>query len=372
MSSRSIERLAPVLLAALVAGCGPSPEALLRTGQHAELLRRVRPVGAKALRLRAAALLGQGKLVDARVELLLSLALDGRSAAAHRLMGELDGRLDAPGGALLHYDRSLELEARQPEVRTALARLLRQRAALRSDAALGIVQLEEARQDRQRADALDPRGAAPALGAESGVGSPAWGGGTPKGRNAEGACERMPAALESAGLPASGACRLPADLVVTRALRRPLLAACVGPALALRLEGQGCLDHAQAVFGALEQEAPTDARWPLHAGRLLLAEGRRAAAEQRFTDHVYLSGDRAAAQLRVARLLLLAGRPREAGARAVLALALAGSLGGQLQAMQLLRRCGLPEAVRQAEATVLSRGWGLSAAELRTRLDRVP
>lgn len=161
------------------------------------------------------------------------------------------------------------------------------------------------------------------------------------------------------------------DRLVARAIRRDLLAACNGADLALCLERQGCLSEAQEMWALLEGEAPSDPRWPLQVGRVLLARGLLEAAELRFTDAVFLSHDRSAAELRVGELLLLAEQRRPAGARAVRALALATRLEQQLDAVRLLLRCGLPEAAQQAVATVLGRGWGVNQAALRARLDEI-
>lgn len=366
MSSRSTERGGRVLaLAALlvvaVAGCGPSPEALLRSGRADQVLLRVRPVNAAALRLRAAALRQQGKLAAARVELQIALGLDERSAAGHRLMGLIEAELGAAGGALAHLQRSVELQPRQPEVRAALAELLLRRSLLRVDPALHLDQLEGARDDLKRVGELNPRRAVEAAGLLEALRAPSS-------RLHDAVCPGAPPALAAAGLPRAGRCRLPARRLVEENGRRYLLAACNGAALALHLEGQGCLAEARRLWEILAAEAPGDPRWPLQLGRLLLAEGRVAAAELRFTDYLYLARDCSGAQLRVAELLLAAGRPRQAGARAVQALALAGRLDQQLVAVAVLRRCGLEEAVRQAVAAVLSRGWGLSHSELRARL----
>jgi len=376
MSSRSTDRgrrpcPAPLLLGVWLVGvgCGPSPESLMRSGRYHEVLRRVRPVGASALRLRAAALRQQGKLEGARVELGIALSLDDRSSAGHGLMGLVELELGALGSAFQHLRRSLELDARQPEVRGALARLHLRRALLRADPAFGIEDLDEARRDLERARALDRElGALGARRLDELRRAPA----SIAASRARGeACVGVPASLADAGLPRPGRCRPMTDRLVARAIRRDLLAACNGADLALCLERQGCLSEAQEMWALLEGEAPSDPRWPLQVGRVLLARGLLEAAELRFTDAVFLSHDRSAAELRVGELLLLAEQRRPAGARAVRALALATRLEQQLDAVRLLLRCGLPEAAQQAVATVLGRGWGVNQAALRARLDEI-
>jgi len=353
------------LLAALACGCLAEGERLLRAGKTAEVLRRVRPVSAAACRLRAAALRAERRPQAARDELRLALLHDERSADTHRVLGYVEAELGAAGAAVEHLGRSLELKARQPAVRTALAGLLLQRARLRVDPAVGLLERDEARRDLERAAALDPqlaRRAAPLLEAATHTSQPA--GAAPS------ACPGPPPGLSGRGIPGAGRCTLrgAAKLALENA-RRHLLVGCAGPGLALRLEDAGCREEALSIWAALEAEAPGDPRWPLQAGRVLLGLGRDAEARLRFTDHLFLASDRGAALLGVARLLLSGGRRREAAGHAADSLPFATSLGQQLEALSLLVACGEKGGVREARELVLARGWGLPAERLRALIE---
>lgn len=334
------------------------PETLLARGRFEDVLYTVRPVSAKAARLRASALRGQGRLAEAKSELLLGLAWDERSADTHRLLGYLLAEMGAAGSALAHLQRSLELDAGQPGVRKGVALLLARRALLRSDAALGLLDPVAAAEDSSQAERLDP-----SLSGLLAASQP--------GDRGSSLCPGPPAGLEGAPAPRQRRCAIPDPRRLVEAHRaRYLLLGCGGAQLALRLEQAGCVAQALELWGALAREAPRDARWPLMQGRAALAQGRPDAAHLYFEQHQSLSEDRAAALLRIARALLAAGLPREAGDRAVWSMVFARHLEQQLEAVRLLSESGQVTQARQAAGLVLHQGWGMPAESLRSLLER--
>jgi tetratricopeptide (TPR) repeat protein len=350
-----------VLLAALATACHAHPEGqrLLAEGQYDELLRRVRPTSGAACWLRARALRAQGRVRQARTELLVGLTHDPASAEGHRLLGYLEAALGNEGAALSAFARSLERAPRQPEVRRAVARLLVRRALLRVDPAVGLRDAASAKADLDRAISLDtslaPRGRE--LRAALVAPPSSWPGG------GEG-CPDSQRSPDGWAPPARSRCEVrDAGRYLEQLQRRRLLLGCEGSRLARRLAGHGCHGEALDVWRALTRETPSDGRWLLEAARTLLVLGRATEAILVLGEQVYLGPDRAASALRAARALIAAGHRRPAARFALDAITLTRRIDQVFEGAQLLRDAGMVKEARAVIGTV-ARG------DVRARLEQ--
>ncbi|PID38125.1 MAG: hypothetical protein CSA65_03565 [Proteobacteria bacterium] len=350
-------RLTLVALAGFVVGCGAGAQQLLDRGQYQEVLRRVRPVGALAYRLRSEAYIGLGKLAEARRALRLARALDPDDVRIVRLAARLELEAGAAGAALEALRRAFALSRRQPRrTRWLYASLLRRRATLRSDPARRIGDRVAAKTDlalaqrvaQKLGQKLAPSAAARVRAALRRIRR----------------CGGPPAKLPLRQLTSPPRCTVDdAAQRLLRLRRLDLLVACAGAQTALALERAGCRHHALSVWRALRREQPSDGRWPLQVGRVLLGlRGRAGGARIAFEAHVFFatSAGRGRAALRVGEVERLAGRRRHAAAWAVKALSLSLCDADRLAALKLLARLGdvslLREAARAARASSAALG----------------
>lgn len=332
------------LLLALPIGCASRNVTSRRLAQTApaRVLKTIRPASAPAMFQRARALQRLGRLSRARSEVLLGLSMDPRSAQGNWLLGWLELELGNRGTALRALERSLKLDRKQACAKRVLARLLVLRARQRR-------QLEEAVPDLDRAVELDPclRPRIEAL-------RRSW-------RRSRGDTCGMDAVAPDRPLPRQG-CRIqrPGRFLERLKQRRQLLG-CDAWRLVLRLLEHGCLRQARKVLVALAQEEPSRPRWALELGRVELALGHLSRADQHLMSYTYLrSGHRAEAMLVVAMLMRMSGHCRQAARQAVESMTFASSLQQQLEALRIIRLCGMRRQAAQAGQVVIERGWSLS------------
>jgi tetratricopeptide (TPR) repeat protein len=335
--------LLTLLLTLSLASACASPRHVAPT-KPTQVLKTVRPASAPAMFQRARALQRLGRMARARSEVLLGLSMDPRAAEGHWLLGWLEVELGNRGTALRALERSLQLDPKQVCAKRVLARLLVLRARQRRQA-------EEADPDLDRAAELDPclRSRVKAL-RRPGRRSP---------RATRARC--LDAVAPDRPLPRQG-CRLqrPGSFLASLKRRR-LLLGCDGEQLALRLLDHGCVRQAREVLVALAREEPSNPRWALELGRVELALGHPLRAAQHLLSYTYLRSEhRAESMLVVARLMRMAGHCGQSARQAVESMTFATSLQQQLEALRIIRLCGMRRQAAQAGRLIIERGWSLS------------